>query len=196
MPLPAKYNWIPVRDAFVTEEVRPTYEELATRFNVPVGTLGRVCSDQSWPDLRVKYQLEIINKSDALAVITAASKDSTVLSGMAFEALAQIISGILRALSDLDKDAEIKPRGRMDILNTATFAMQNASNAARGFGITNLPEALKRAASGLPGAPGNGTWDKQLLQQINVTVNGLQEAKSKASAEPGSVDAQANVVKD
>lgn len=183
-----RHDWPKVRDYFVSESPRPTYESLAAMFSVPVGTLARVAADEGWVDLRVRHQLALIDKSDALAVITAAAKDSTVLSGMAFETIAQILSGILRALADLEKESKMVPRSRMEILNTATFAIQNAGNAARSFGITNLPEALKRAAGELPGSPGNGQWDKSLLQQINVTVNGLQAAQAKQESAAVTLD--------
>ena len=183
MALPAKHDWTPIRESYIMDLPRPSYADLSERFSCPIGTLTRVATDEGWVSLRSARLEQLALKSDSLEVILRAAKTETEVIGVARDVALGIFSALLKALNNLELDKDAKPRACMDLANTASFALQNVANACHRFGIVGLPDGLRKAASGTPDAPGNGQWDKALLQQINLTVNTLQ-AKATERAGP------------
>lgn len=181
----AKHDWTPVREAYVTESPRPTYEELATRFNIPAGTVTRVASADGWPDMRQARMLELAQKSDALEILTKAANSNRLISDLAATFAEEMVAALIDWLPTV-KNVE-SPRGRIDMMNTATFAFQNLANGCKGFGVVGLPDSLRKAAGGIQdGLQGNGRWNPNLLVQINTTVEGMKsEAKAAMEAKPG-----------
>jgi hypothetical protein len=197
-----RHNWPAVRDAYVNESPKPTYADLSVRFNVPVGTISRVCSDEAWPDLRAARLAVVSQTSGTLELIATAAKNESAASSLAFEAATAALGSIVGALRDLESQSDLKPRARLDMLQTATFALLNAANACDRFGIIGLPKALKRAAQDSGDTPRNQDWSPKLLAQLNVTVQTLQAAATKqdaalASDQPAiTVDASSNELHD
>jgi hypothetical protein len=172
-----KHDWPTIRTAYVSESPRPSYAELSDRFGVPLGTLTRVSSDEGWPDLRAKRLELAVSQSDSLEVIQRAGKMDTAVSDMGKDVALAALAGLLRTMEMIEADKELKPRARVDMLNTVSFALQNTANACHRLGIIGLPEALKRAANGGPDGNGNGQWSPQMLASLNVTINGMQTEK-------------------
>ena len=59
---------------------------------------------------------------------------------------------------------------RANTLNTVSFAMGNVARALKEVGVVGIPKALKESA-GVDS--GNGRWNPQMLQALNVTVQNI-----------------------
>jgi hypothetical protein len=103
---------------------------------------------------------------------------------MGVEACKGIFEAAANLLAELNKnEAGQALRARADILNTISFATQNASNACARLGVFSVPGLLKRAAGGVPdGLDGRGQWSPGLVQQINLTVQTMKEKTEKPAA--------------
>lgn len=162
-----EWNWQEIRDAFVTRNVRPTYDELSTEFHVPQGTIARAAQDEAWPVLRanrVNAALEAVNAGEQ--ILTALKSSRAIVSAgenvgiIALQKITQLLEDVLN-----DKAQAVSTRANN--LNTISFAISNVAKAMKDLGIVGFAKGLQDE-----GAP-NGKWKPELLQQINVTVQNL-----------------------
>jgi len=156
-----------MRDAFVTRESRPTYDELAMEFNAPVTTVRAAALDEGWPMLRankVNAALEAVNAGEQ--ILTALKSSRAIVSAgenvgiIALQKITQLLEDVIN-----DKDKAVSTRANN--LNTISFAISNVAKAMKDLGIVGFAKGLQDE-----GAP-NGKWRPELLQQINVTVQNL-----------------------
>ncbi len=174
---PALYD--KVRDAFVSRQPKPTYAELSAEFEIPLGTIGSMAADEGWVSLRASALERKAKESDALAVVLEAVKiDRTIVA-----AIGDVILIATRKISEALDGIPVTHASstKAEIVNTCTFAIKNLTDAARNVGLTGLSKTLKDA-----GDLGNGRWNPEMLQQINVTVQNLQAGQAKeATVAPG-----------
>lgn len=170
----AKHNWPEIRQAYVTETPKPSYENLSERFSIPMGTLARVSSDEGWKDLRTTWLEERAAKGDALEIITRAATESSAVSGLVAEAAKAILAAIIEWMPSLSKVES--PKSRIDMVNTASFALVNTATATDRAGIIGMSKILKARGEDAGAVDGHGKWDKGILVQINNTVASLQKS--------------------
>ncbi len=174
MPYDSKgYDWEKARQIFVEQPNRPTYEELAAEIGCAPGSLARLSSEQGWPALRAQHMERQLVAADASAVLLEAVKaDRTILTG--FTSLAIVmIAALTRCVESVEDDKA--PQTKAQALNTCAFAMKNCADGLRAVGLIGISKTLDT------GKDGNGRWNPEMLQQINVTVQNLQ---AQAKPEP------------
>ena len=93
--------------------------------------------------------------------------DSAVMS--TFTNLALETLGRLQEIVD-QVEAKKSVNTRANTLNTVSFAMGNIARALKEVGVVGIPKALKESA-GVDS--GNGRWNPQMLQALNVTVQNI-----------------------
>jgi len=158
-----------LRQSYIERETRPTYEELAEEFSIPLSTIKGYASSESWVAMRLAHQERLAEKSDALGIVLRATKiDQRVVEKFA-DAIISIIEKLTRTAQDIDDTRA--PATRAQTINTLSFAVNNLANASKTLGIIGMPKEL----SGI-GKEDNGRWNPQLLSQINVTVQNLAAA--------------------
>jgi hypothetical protein len=115
-------------------------------------------------------------KADAAGIMLEACKvDRSLLHKAAsvalaaFDALAECIASIKP-----DNAAQTKAQA----INTASFAFKNLADGLRSLGIIGVSRTLDKA-----GDAGNGRWNGEMLQQINVNLTGLQATIATAQAQ-------------
>jgi len=176
MAFPIKHiDWSGARKAFVERPQRPTYEELSVEFGCASGSIGRISADEGWPALRAAYLDAALQRADAGSVLLEACKsDRTIARGYSAAAIV-ILSRVVAAVESVDESRAAATK--LDAYNTASFCLKNLADALRSAGIIGVARSLEAAGKEL-----NGQWNPQMLQNINVVVQGLQAA---ASAAPG-----------
>ncbi len=156
-----------LRLIFVERAERPTYDELAAEYGVPVNTIKNWAADEGWQRLRIANQEKLAEKSDALAILLrATSIDQRLVEGFSNDIfLAQ--EKIARCLDDIDDKKATSSRA--STINTLTFALKNLAETARACGIVGVPKGLAR-----DGKEDNGRFNPQTLIQINGVVESLK----------------------
>lgn len=169
---PVDHKWDEALEFYLSSSPCATYVSVAERFEIPVGTLGRAASEEDWPALRKKRQELALLESNAMQMLTEAAQKGTAVPGMAGEVAMVIFAGLLTHLGQMEK-ATCKPSYAVQVYQNASFCLLNTANACKSLGIVGLPKELAELGKSHGGVDGHGKWDKQLLQQINVTVQGL-----------------------
>ena len=172
MPFVAKPSRIvEARAAYVERLERPTYAELSTEFTIPMGTLSVTSANEGWPVMRASFMEAQLAKADASGIILRAIKaDRTILERassvalLALEKLAVCIESV---------SPENAAGTQASALNTASFAFKNVLDGLKSAGLIGISKTLNDS-----GKDGNNQWNPATLNQINVTVQGLQAAVS------------------
>lgn len=167
------FDWVTLRQAFITRPERATYAELSGEFGVPEERIKRAASDEGWAALRAAHLEDQLKQGDAaVAILRAAKMDSAVMGSFTNLALETV-----RKLQEIVDQIESKKsvNTRANTLNTVSFAMGNVARALKEVGVVGIPKALKESA-GVDN--GNGRWNPAMLQALNVTVQNIvsQEA--------------------
>lgn len=175
-------DWVSLRKAFIERPERPLYDDLAKEFGCSVPRIMRASQDEGWPAMRAAHLEEALKSSDAaVALLRAAKADSAVthaVSNLALEVIAQLHDVTAKAAA-----AGKAENTRANTLNTVTFALRNLTGALKDVGIVGIPKALKESA----GVDlGNGRWNPQMLQSLNVTVQNLVAAAPQVDGNPPS----------
>ena len=119
---------------------------------------------------------------DASEVILSAVKiDQTIVREFSDAALI-VVGRIKTCVESVDENRAASTK--VQILNTAAFALANLARALKDAGVVGIPKCLADGAQ-----KENGRWDDRLLQQINVNLSGLSAAVEVARAQvPGAVN--------
>ena len=167
--IPARaFDWSAVRQAFITRPERATYAELGSEFHVSEDRIKRAAADEGWAALRAAHLEGQLKQGDAaVAILRAARMDSAVMS--TFTSLALETLGRLQEIVD-QVESKKSVNTRANTLNTVSFAMGNIARALKEVGVVGIPKALKESA-GVDS--GNGRWNPQMLQALNVTVQNI-----------------------
>ena len=175
--IPARcFNWLPLRQAFITRPERATYAELSSEFRIPEERLKRAAADEGWAMLRAAHLETQLRQGDAaVAILRAAKMDSAIMASFTNLALETV-----RKLQEIVDQIESKKsvNTRANTLNTCAFTMSNLANALARVGVVGLPKSLKESA-GVDS--GNGRWNAGMLAALNVTV---QTIVGQAAAQP------------
>ena len=174
-------DWVALRRAFIERPERPLVADLSTEFGVSVERIQRAAQDEGWSTLRAAHLGERLKEADAaLAVLNAAKADGAVTSAITNAAL-EVIREVNAVVADVSKRKQAE-NTRANTLNTCGFVLNNLANALARVGVVGLPKALKESA-GVDS--GNGRWNPQMLQALNVTVqNIMATAPATAPAPP------------
>lgn len=175
------FDWESARDFYASASPQATYAEIGERFGIPAGTVGRAASEEDWPNLRKKRQELAVKESGALEMLAEAAKQTHAAAGMAGEVALMIFSGLMSAIQKLEGE-DRKPIYIVNVLQTASFCLLNTANACKAIGVVGLPKELANYGRDNGGVDGHGKWDRQLLVQINSTVQGMG-AKAEVKAE-------------
>ena len=171
--IPARgFDWVPLRQAFITRPERATYAELSGEFRIPEERLKRAAADEGWAMLRAAHLEAQLKQGDAaVALLRAAKMDSAIMASFTNLALETV-----RKLQEIVDQVESKKsvNTRANTLNTVTFAMGNIARALKEVGVVGIPKALKESA-GVDS--GNGRWNPAMLQSLNITVANLMMTK-------------------
>ena len=172
-----------VRKAFIERSQRPTYNELAGEFGIPHSTIGKYAAQESWIALRAERLEKKVVASDALATIDEAIRvDKTLTRGFS-DGVILVLEKVKEAINSVAD--ERAPQTKLQAYNTASFTLLNLSNTCKNIGLVALGKKLDDA-----GKEDNGRWNPQLLNNINLTINGLREkAAQEVKAEPVPSDA-------
>lgn len=165
-------KWDILRDAFLHRTPCPSYKELGEEFGVPHSSVSAMGREENWPKLRLDMQNQALAKAQAGEVLAKAITAETVLTDNAKNVAIKLLGKLEEIIENCPTD-EKTLRKSSDVLNTCSFAIHNVCSSMKNIGIVGLPRELKEA-----GKLGNNQWDKQLIQQINLTVQGLQAAPS------------------
>lgn len=151
-----------IRRCFIERPVQPTYEELVEEFAVPRATIGNWASKEGWVALRAGYMEQRAKETNALGILVeAAQRVNRPIILAITDAVLSALHGITQTIQDVDPKRA--PSTRIQIYNTATFAIKNISDACKTIGLIGMPK-------GLADAGGDGRWNPQHLQQINLHV--------------------------
>ena len=175
-----KANWQPIRDACLQRTPVPTFTELAEEFGLSSAIVARVANDEQWALARQKAQDKALQSARAGEVIMEAIGAENATVEQLRRAALSILLGVEQAGQHLVKlmaDPANLRKG-LDMANTASFTLANTANALKTVGVIGIPKELANA-----GKSANGQWDKGLLQQINVTVQGLQQPTVSSTAQ-------------
>lgn len=175
-------DWQPIRNAYIDRPERPTFAALSVEFNVPGASINRCSNDEGWAFMRAQRLKVAETQSDAIDIIKASVGQTLVADASRDTALSMIKGAgeIIVSICESDKSDAVKS----NVLSNLGFALANTSKLITAAGLVGLPKKLTDAIAKGEGANGK-EWTTGLLQQINVTVNGLQAAKEKAQAETG-----------
>lgn len=161
-----------VRRAFIDRPHRPTYEELAGEFGVPKPTIGKYAAQESWIALRAERLENKVVASDALATIDEAIRVDKTLTRSFSDGVILVLERVKEAVNSVDD--ERAPQTKLQAYNTASFTLQNLANTCKAMGLVGFGKKLDEA-----GKEDNGRWNPQLLNNINLTINGLREKAAK-----------------
>jgi hypothetical protein len=165
--IPARnFDWVALRQAFITRPERATYADLSAEFQISEERIKRAASDEGWAALRAAHLEEQLRQGDAaVALLRAARMDHAVMGSFTNLALETV-----RKLQEIVDQIETKQsvNTRANTLNTVSFAMGNVARALKEVGVVGIPKALKESA-GVAG----GRWNPQMLQALNVTVQNI-----------------------
>ncbi len=116
------------------------------------------------------------------ALLKATENEGPVLQQSRMVA-AQVVSAVELCLQKVMADADKSKASSMaNTLNTLCFALANAGKFMEGVGLVGVSKMLgKQRKAGEDGAI---PWDRGLMQQISVTVNGLTAKSEPKPAEP------------
>lgn len=173
------FDWVTLRQAFITRPERATYAELSGEFGVPEERIKRAASDEGWAALRAAHLEEQLKQGDAaVAILRAAKMDSAVMGSFTNLALETV-----RKLQEIVDQVESKKsvNTRANTLNTVSFAMGNVARALKEVGVVGIPKALKESA-GVDS--GNGRWNPAMLQALNVTVQTIVSSQRASQTPP------------
>ena len=165
-------KWDIVRDAYLNRAPCPSYKELSEEFGIPHSSVSMMAREENWPQLRLDIQNKALAALGAGEIIAKAITAENQITDTAKQVVIKLL-GKLELIIENSPTDEKNRKKSADILNTCSFAIQNCSNSMKALGIVGLPKELKDA-----GKSGNNQWDKQLLQQINVTVQGLTASET------------------
>ncbi len=157
-----------LREAFITTQERPTYDELAEKFGVPRGTVGKWAADESWPALRMARQDAMLREADAKDVLLeVVNCDRAMLRKVASLAINSLdkLTAIVDAIND-----EMAVTTRANTMNTCMFGFANLAKGLHECGMLGASKTLEKM-----GKEDNGRWNPEMLQQINVTVQNLTQ---------------------
>jgi hypothetical protein len=173
-------DWVALRRAFIERPERPMLADLSTEFGVSTDRIQRASMDEGWSTLRAAHLGERLKQADAaLAVLNAAKADGAVTSAITNAAL-EVIREVNAVVADVSKRKQAE-NTRANTLNTCGFVLSNLANALARVGVVGLPKALKESA-GVDN--GNGRWNPQMLQALNVTVQNIVAAAPAAAPAP------------
>lgn len=173
-------DWVALRRAFIERPERPLLADLSAEFGVSVERISRAQLDEGWSTLRAAHLGERLKAADAaLAVLNAAKADAAVTSAITNTAL-EVIREVNAVVMDVSKRKQAE-NTRANTLNTCGFVLSNLANALARVGVVGLPKALKESA-GVDN--GNGRWNPQMLQALNVTVQNIMAAAPAAAPAP------------
>ena len=173
-------DWVALRRAFIERPERPLVADLSTEFGVSVERIQRAAQDEGWSTLRAAHLGERLKEADAaLAVLNAAKADGAVTSAITNAAL-EVIREVNAVVADVSKRKQAE-NTRANTLNTCGFVLNNLANALARVGVVGLPKALKESA-GVDN--GNGRWNPQMLQALNVTVQNIMASAPAAAPAP------------
>lgn len=178
--IPARaFDWVTLRQAFITRPERATYAELSGEFGVPEERIKRAASDEGWAALRAAHLEEQLKQGDAaVAILRAAKMDSAVMGSFTNLAL-EMVHKLQEIVDQVESKKSVNTRA--NTLNTVSFAMGNVARALKEVGVVGIPKALKESA-GVDN--GNGRWNPAMLQALNVTVQNIVSTQD-ASKTPG-----------
>lgn len=182
-----KNRWDYLREIFLTRTPCPSYKELSEEFGIPHSTVSKVGREENWPQLRLDKQNKALAAVGAGEIIAKAITAETQITDTAKQVVIKLLGKLEEIIENSPTDEKNRKKSA-DILNTCSFAIQNCANSMKMLGIVGLPKELKEA-----GKLGNNQWDKQLLQQINVTVSNLASpAKDSVKVEASATQASAD----
>lgn len=188
VPVPAVYNWVEVRNAFVRSPTRPTYQQLAEEFSVPIGKISIRSVDENWPLMRVQYVESQLRSADAGSVILESVGINRAIQQSAASFGLKMFQRLSETIDKLKPDAAAS--GDAANLNNIAFAAANTAKALKDAGIVGLPKELADA-----GKLANGQWNPQLLAAINVTIQNLiHPAQNPSGSAASSSEAQAQPI--
>lgn len=169
-------DWQSIRDFYIKTPQRPTFDEMADKFAVARSSISNASSDEGWPIIRANYLDAQIQASGAREIILSALSCAKAIvdAGTNFGLV------MLQELTAVVQDGALATRAastRADVLNTCSFAAANTARAMKDLGVVGFAKALSDEGKG-----GNGQWNPQMLQQINLTVQNLT---AQAAAKPG-----------
>ncbi len=168
---------------------KPTYEELSAEFEIPLSTIGRLSVEEGWVSLRAATLERKAKESDALSIVLEAVKiDRTIIATLSDVLLIGLrkIGDALNGIPDTHAAST-----KAEIVNTCSFALKNFADAAKSAGIMGVSKTLNQL-----GDAGNGRWNPEMLQQINVTVQNLQAGQAKEPAIVAKVDPPGKPIND
>jgi hypothetical protein len=174
-------DWTPVRLAYIDRAERPTYAELSTEFSIPESSVKRIAADEGWPLMRARRLELAMQQSDAATVlIEAARGEREVLES--FRAVALVM--LRDTLANIEQvRSEGKPARRLALIQTASFALQNLSQALKNVGFIGIPKGLQDR---LKDREERGDGWRSGMAMLNVLIqNGPSAAVSVAAAPTG-----------
>ena len=174
--IPARaFDWVSLRQAFITRPERSAYADLGKEFNISEDRIKRAACDEGWATLRAAYLEQQLKQGDAaVALLRAAKMDSAVMNQFTNLAL-ESISKLQEIVAQVDSKKSVNTRA--NTLNTVSFAMANIARSLKEVGVVGIPKALKDSA-GVDS--GNGRWNPAMLSALNVTVQNIVASQDQA----------------
>jgi hypothetical protein len=167
-------DWEPIRLAFVERALRPTWVELSKEFSVSEPAICRVAGEQGWIVLRAQNSDAKLAKSDVVDSLLKASDENRVIARSAKEAGLALMQFILGAIQLATANDKLKDRARCDMAQTLAFAYKNSCAGLKDIGVVDQGKALMDTIDSEANRHGDKEWSRQMLGQLNVTINTQQ----------------------
>lgn len=174
---PRGEEWAKIRLAFIERPTRPSYEELASEFGIASETVTKASNDEGWPMLRAQRMEQSLREAGAGEIVQRALQSSRAIVAQGETFAVRTFQLILRLIDEVEGKTDLAVTTRANTLNTLTFAAVNVGQAMKHMGIVGLPKELANSAE-----TANGRWKPELLQQINVTLHNISQAKGETPA--------------
>jgi len=116
---------------------------------------------------------EKLKEAGAGEVILRAMKTSSLITSAGENAILTALQVVVRLYNALNFERAVSSNA--NVASTLSFAIANLSKSAKDLGLVGFPKELADA-----GKSGNGHWNPQMLQSINVTIGKLKGEETPA----------------
>ncbi len=169
----------------------PSYTELSKEFAVSAQSISRCANEENWAGLRLGRIEHQLKEAGASELILKAIQGEGQLVQKARELATKFCSAAEIMLEELTGESEkdTKISTRISSMNNLGFALANVSRFIEAVGLVGMPQDLRNSKRNASGNEAGQPWEKGMLQQITVTVNGIRAegeklAKEAIEAEP------------
>lgn len=155
--------------------------ELSVEFNRHISAVSRMSNEEDWAGMRARIAEQRLKEAGASELVLKALQGEGKIIQGARNLAASFILALQMVVDKVTQEcAETKAPASARTLNDLGFAMNNLGNFVDKVGLVGMPMDLRKSRANSDGNQAGQTWEKGMLQQINVTVQNLQAQAKEA----------------